>query len=116
VTTHFSPDAKGWVVRWTTGTGHVGWWYGPDHGWGTTSGGLDYSVALWDTKREAVAAIRQLGPRRGLTPMKVADAVAFSIAECERRKADVLAGDHPDRLSIAAANDRTKAYLEGGEK
>jgi hypothetical protein len=110
MTTPFSPDAKGWVVRSTNpSTGHVSWWYGPDRGWGTTYGPLDHSVAVWRTKREATNAARL----PTLTVEKVADAVAFAIAECDRRKEAVLAGDRPDRQSIADANDQAKAYLKG---
>lgn len=113
--TQFSPNAKGWVVR-TTRTykdhTHTAWWFGPHHGWGTTSGGLDYSVAVFPTKKEATAVARRYGVR-GATVERVADAVAFEIAECDRRKEDVLASDRPDRQEIADANDRTKAYLQG---
>jgi hypothetical protein len=111
MTTHFSPDAKGWVVRMTSNSGHVSWWYGPDRGWGTTSGPLDYSVAVWNTKREATAAARRLR-RPGMAVEKVGDAVSFAIEQCDQRKASALAGNHPDRQRIADANDKAKAYLE----
>lgn len=110
--TRFSPSAKGWVVRLTSDT-HVSWWYGPQHGWGTTSGPLDYSVAVFPTKKEAVAQARQMGWRRNLTVERVADAVAFEITRCDERKASALAGTHPDRKRIAASNDKVKRYLQG---
>lgn len=65
MTEHYKPGASGWVVRnsfdlWD-GTRHVpfvSWWYGPDHAYGTTSGALDYSVAVFPTKRAAADAVR----------------------------------------------------------
>ena len=112
----FYPDAKGWVVRLTQTykdrQPHVSWWYGPNHGWGRTSGPLDYSVAVFDTKKEATQSARQFDWHNFLVE-RVADAVAFEITECDRRKVAVLAGDRSDKKEIAAANDRTKAYLQG---
>jgi len=119
VTTHFNPQAQGWVVRNTTQIGnsfHHSWWYGPKHGWGTTSGPLDYSVEVFRTKREATEALRSVYGRSGganIEVERVANAVAFELTECERRKTEVLAGDRPDRGSIADANDRSAAYLRG---
>lgn len=118
--TRFDPTAKGWVVRIVTRfNGHqiASWWYGPAHGWGTTSGPLDYDVAVWPTRKAAEDARAVWGRRRpscgDQIVERVADAVAFAIVECDRGKAAVLAGDRPDRAEIAEANDRAKAYLQG---
>ena len=59
---HYEPGAAGWVIRSEAvvdnGKKHVSWWYGPDHGWGTTWGGLDYSVRVWRLRRQALDAFR----------------------------------------------------------
>lgn len=55
---------------------HVSWWYGPDHGWGSTFGPLDFCVAKFPTRKAAEAAWRSVygSLRRGTTAQRLADA------------------------------------------
>lgn len=74
---------SGWLVALTRPTGATGrpittYWYGPGHGWGTTSGGLAYpGPRVWPSKAAAEAALRSVfGPPsrwRGYRPVRVAD-------------------------------------------
>lgn len=80
----YEPGRAGWVIRWAvevpqTGRTAVSYWYGPDHGWGQTWGGLDYSVAVFPTRKAAEVAWRSVyhgRPRPGRGPIRVADAEA----------------------------------------
>lgn len=103
---HFRPDAKGWVVRRMHSTRgadgamreHASWWYGADHGFGTTSGGLDYyGVPL----------------PIGSKVMRVVDAVAYELERLEASRLRVLEGDRKDRQEIAESCERSMAYLRG---
>lgn len=96
-------ESRGFVVRgqFPTPSEYYAWWYGPDHGWGTTWGGLDYSVHVFATRREATAAVRAqgLGHRRPIVET-VQEAVAFAIEQTKhRREAAVAAG----RTNVAVA-------------
>lgn len=56
-----SGDRSGFVVACVSRSipGLTTYWYGPDHGWGTTSGGRDdYAVATF-TSRNAAEAKRR---------------------------------------------------------
>lgn len=54
---HYTPDVTGFVVwKMHSGSDHRAYWYGPDSGWGTTYGPLDYSVRVFAT--EAGARLR----------------------------------------------------------
>lgn len=65
--TRWSAGIVGWVVesrdsRHTkNGTPHVSWWYGPDHGFGTTWGPLDGSTRVWarydDAERDVLRTL-----------------------------------------------------------
>jgi hypothetical protein len=65
---HYTKQSGGWLVKARySGTRkdgtpfeHFTYWYGPDHGWGTTSGPLDYSAAWFRTKADAEAALRSV--------------------------------------------------------
>lgn len=57
--------AAGWVVvnsyiSEKTGRTSYTWWYGPDSGWGTTSGPLGYAVAVFPTRHDAEMALRRV--------------------------------------------------------
>lgn len=87
-------DLKGWVIRsevnrlqrdMVTFKPHVAWWYGPDHGFGTTYGDLWLNrerwadtivVAVWPTRKAAQEAkTAHLGRRKGITVQRLADAI-----------------------------------------
>lgn len=73
MTTKLTETATGWVMRdettlTKTGRVHVSYWYGPNHGWGRTFGGLDYSVAVFPTRKAAEQAWRgEFGTLRAKT-------------------------------------------------
>lgn len=76
---------KGWVVQAVhvgpTGRTITSYWYGPTHGWGTTSG-LLAEAAVYPTKVEAEAALRSVfrtpaeWKRRGHLPVRLAEIAA----------------------------------------
>jgi len=61
----YSGQTRGYVVQSVrdlpredgTTFRHVAYWYGADHAWGTTSGPLDYSVAVYPSHGAAVKAL-----------------------------------------------------------
>lgn len=117
---NFEPEAKGWVVRRTYKYAgkpeHASWWYGADHGFGTTSGPLDYCVAMFRTKREgfeAIAALYGVPLPVGTKVERVVDAVAFELERLAESRARVLEGDRQDKQQIADACERSIAYLRG---
>jgi hypothetical protein len=79
----YQPGARGWMVAHTapapSGRVFTAWWYGPDHGWGQTFGGLAHpGPRVWPTKFEAEMALRSIYGTpaywRGCVPIRVADA------------------------------------------
>lgn len=98
---HYTPGCEGWVlrdeVRYPAPRGlHVSWWYGPDHGFGTTYGSLGYSTAVFPTRLAAEEAYRTIYGKlrrtgtRNQRAQRVADAEAEQaamIAAYEARKA-----------------------------
>lgn len=86
----YAPGARGWMVGHTApvSAGRVitSWWYGPDHGWGTTYGGLSHSgPVVWRTKFEAEMALRSIygtpANWRGRVVVRVADAELIHTAQ-----------------------------------
>lgn len=95
-------ESRGFVVRGRFATPakgdrpereHWSWWYGPDHGWGTTWGPLDYSVHVFASRPAArTAATSLLHPVRRAVVVPVQDAIAWAIEDAkERREAAVAA-------------------------
>lgn len=78
-------ELDGWVVEsrhMLTGKDgvareHITYWYGPDHGFGTTSGALESSAPVWPTRKAAEQALRKtfgsltVAARRGYTPKRL---------------------------------------------
>jgi hypothetical protein len=65
----YRPGANEWVIEdrmigfMKDGSDHLSFWYGSEHGWGTTYGSgslLDYSVAVFKTKADAERAYRSI--------------------------------------------------------
>lgn len=114
----------GWVGRigrpGTNDRIRVSWWYGPDHGWGTTSGPLEYSTAVFATKAALVEAARKVYGRtwaQTMTPVRVADAeeenfdrwISWWIEQCA--KADVKPDNKlPDKTIATRINNRHDTY------
>lgn len=73
---------------------HTTWWYGPNHGWGTTFGGLDYSVEVFPSRQAANAAIAQY---RGHSAHRL---VIDTLAEA-RRIRDAVAAERARRQEAA---------------
>lgn len=102
-------DSRGFVVRGrfvipgkngAPDHEHHSWWYGPDHGWATTWGRLDYSVHVFATRTSARAALREAGIGRASrhpVVMAVQDAVAFEIDHAKERRAAAVAEGRTDR-------------------
>lgn len=98
----FHSLARGFVVARAgtvpSGREHTSWWYGPDHGWGTTSGPLDRSVALFASRAGARLAIQQAGVGgRGYRIIPVDAAIELELDEARSHVEWVLREDRPDR-------------------
>ena len=88
---------RGWVVRSTARVkrkdGREGiltsWWYGPRHGFSTTWGPLDYSVAVFATKEAAQDAVARgyFGGSTGFAFETVSEARKIEEAAARRRTA-----------------------------
>lgn len=87
----------GWVIRSelrppVVRRAFATWWYGPDHGFGTTYGPLDSSVRVWPTRDGAEKAAREVyGSRwrsrmRRASAQRVVDATREAKEQRERRE------------------------------
>lgn len=130
----YRPGIDGWVVesrRSLPPTSkipeprlHVSWWYGPDHGWGTTWGPLDPSVRVFATFGDATAAAARVGLPIGKA--KGDETVIRKVDAAERDELDRVTGrlhryaaeglDHPDAdLIIDACHNLADRLAESLE-
>lgn len=103
----FTPGATGWVVRVLHERIDT-WWYGPARGWGTTSGKLDDSVALFPTRRAAETALRSVygAVRSAAHHVERTDqAVEYAVGQARRR------AESAERSDVRQANLDRIAYL-----
>jgi hypothetical protein len=86
----YQRGARGWMVAHTAAasSGRVitAWWYGPDHGWGKTYGGLaSPGPVVWPTKFSAEMALRSIygtpANWQGQVVIRVADAELVHTAQ-----------------------------------
>jgi hypothetical protein len=61
----------------------LSFWYGPNHGWGTTTGPLDSSVRVWDSKTKVELALKRSPGRPRRT--KIVDLTTARIDEARYR-------------------------------
>lgn len=67
-------------------------------------------------QRFAIDQATRFYPRDQIKVWPVKDAIEFCIADAERKRDEVLAGDREDKQSIADANDHRIAYLRGEQE
>lgn len=82
----------------------VSFWYGPNHGWGTTSGDLDYSVRVWNSKTKVELAMKRVG-MKGRPGVRVVD---LKTARLDRARYRLEVAERAFALKEAELADRRR--------
>ena len=119
--TRWSAGIVGWVVesrdsRHTkNGTQHVSWWYGPDHGFGTTWGPLDESTRVWarydDAERDVLRTLGSASIGRSGKRETVIRRVEHAERDLLPRLDAYLARTQDDDSDVGARVDRLRRSL-----